>query len=107
MRLRRRRRPPAPPGHLFDPELVERRPGALVALPRWSCPECGAELDETFARQGSLLRHGGYGADRLTVTRYCTADRCGWSFVSLVAERRPLPPARCRFETVTPAERYL
>lgn len=66
---------------------------ALVHVPTdSSCPRCGQPThDETFW-EPALLRHGGYGATRRTITRTCTGD-CPWSVTVEVTEERPAPAA--------------
>lgn len=50
------------------------------------CPDCGTPLDVMTVTEAPLLRHGGYGAARRSVTRRC---RCGWALIAEVEEQRP------------------
>jgi len=75
---------------MFDVDKVPRRVGtstALVAIDPDCCPACGGETCSQTAEQGTLLRHGGYGAVRETSRRWCPS--CGWSIVSAVALTNP------------------
>lgn len=63
----------------------------LVPLLRDRCPDCGAQLDVTTAAQPALLRHGGYGADRVHVWRSCPA--CSWLLLAAVLSGPPLRSA--------------
>lgn len=59
----------------------------LVCLPRGYCPDCGRWLHSITFRQGALIRHGGYGADRREYWRYCSW--CQWAIQESVSEHRP------------------
>jgi endogenous inhibitor of DNA gyrase (YacG/DUF329 family) len=51
------------------------------------CPACGAEVTDEQVDQPALIRHGGYGATRRTVTRHCPG--CGYSLNHTTSETRP------------------
>lgn len=63
---------------------------ALVLVGHVSCPTCGAPVvDDVVAEQLPLLRHGGYGATRVTRRVFCSAPACPWALVTEVSETRP------------------
>lgn len=74
---------------LFDPTAKTRWTGsrALVPIDRATCPSCGGHLREIRMTELALLRHGGYGASRETVSVSCV--RCPWLLVVEVSEVRP------------------
>lgn len=74
---------------LFEAPAVPRRKTSkeLVPVDSAYCPECGAVLLEETTGERALLRHGGYGAERVTVRAHCAV--CGWTMVREVSEVRP------------------
>lgn len=60
--------------------------GVLVCVDQTRCPECDGELDTVTTEEPALLRHGGYGAMRTTVSVHC---RCGYYRTNAVSELRP------------------
>lgn len=79
-------------GVFFDRDSLrrERYTGTreVVPVPDDACPECGGTDLHRFEQiEAPLLRHGGYGAARRTVTVSC---RCGWLIESERSEVHPL-----------------
>lgn len=62
-------------------------PAELVPIPNGVCPGCGAPLERSTVGEPPLFRHGGYGAERRTVTDRCPA--CRWQITRTVGEVRP------------------
>lgn len=60
---------------------------ALVVLARPICPNCYEPLAVEHVHEPAMFRHGGYGATRLSVTRWCPG--CGWWVLSAVGAARP------------------
>lgn len=58
----------------------------LVVTDPTRCPECGSELARQTASEPALVRSGGYGATRETVTAWCG---CGWALTVAISETRP------------------
>lgn len=61
----------------------------LVTREVGRCPACGEPTEREVMTEEPLLRHGGYGAARRTVTEHCPALACSWFLLSEVAEDRP------------------
>lgn len=65
---------------LFDFERANRAPVSkctdLVPLDRVPCHRCGAATRREEVAEYALLRHGGYGATRLSVFHACTNLKC-------------------------------
>jgi rRNA maturation protein Nop10 len=59
----------------------------LITIDPDTCPVCGSELGLEQVDQLPLVRHGGYGAARRTITRHC--PDCGYSLNHVVTETRP------------------
>ena len=59
----------------------------LATLDPGGCPSCGEPLDQEQVDQPALVRHGGYGATRRTITRHCST--CGYSLNHVTQETRP------------------
>lgn len=98
------------PDRLFDLAAIPASScRELVELDPSSCPECSSPVDYVEWREAALLVHGGYGADRVIRFRLCRASDCSFELVESVGDGRPSsPPAWARrFETVTPAPRFL
>lgn len=77
---------------LFDVEAKARRERGstdLVALDPAVCPDCGAATVPMTVHEPALLRHGGYGATRRTITMRCVGVRCSWSMETDVTEVNP------------------
>lgn len=53
-----------------------------------ACPECGAPLIDTSMTEQALFIHGGYGANRESVSVAC-AEFCGWGLTRSVTETNP------------------
>jgi len=62
---------------------------SLVAIPPDLCPRCGHFTREVIVEEPALLRHGGYGATRQTVTVVCDTDGCGWTHTPRSGEIAP------------------
>ncbi len=61
---------------------------AIVPIVSNRCPRCGsAEMHPQTITEQPLLRHGGYGAARETVTLYCAL--CPYYVTTSVGETRP------------------
>lgn len=59
----------------------------LVHVRLTKCPDCGERLDESMVSQLALpMLHGGYGADRTTVSITCP---CGWYLARSTTETNP------------------
>ena len=59
----------------------------LVCIEPGRCPSCGVATVREIVQEQPLLRHGGYGAARRTVTDHCPT--CNWWLTSDVSEERP------------------
>jgi hypothetical protein len=69
--------------------IVRSSSTAVVHVPTVEvCPSCNAPVEEVAVTMQALFVHGGYGAARRTVRRWCGA-LCGWSITPEVAEERP------------------
>lgn len=64
------------------------RSAEIVPVGTDVCPACGAPTRSLGVEEPALVRGGGYGATRRTVTVFC-ADGCGWLIVTAVSETRP------------------
>lgn len=53
------------------------------------CPACGAPTVREQVQEQPLLRHGGYGAARRTVTEHCENPSCRWWLTTDISEERP------------------
>ena len=67
-------------------EEAQRKSAELVVQEAARCPRCGARIEREVVTAQPLLRHGGYGAARRTVSEWCS---CGWRLVVDVSEERP------------------
>jgi primosomal protein N' len=61
----------------------------LATTDPWQCPDCDTELTLETVDQPAIVRHGGYGGTRRTLTRHC--PHCGYSLNHITTE---LPPAK-------------
>jgi len=61
----------------------------LVAVDPGRCPTCGAPTVREQVQEQPLLRHGGYGAARRTVTEHCDNPTCRWWLTIDISEERP------------------
>jgi hypothetical protein len=61
----------------------------LVRIEPGHCPTCGAPTQRDVVQEQPLLRHGGYGAARRTVTENCTRTTCSWWLTVDISEERP------------------
>jgi hypothetical protein len=64
------------------------RSAELVPVGNDVCPTCGSSTRLRVVEEPALVRVGGYGATRRTVTAFC-ADECGWLVVNAVSETSP------------------
>jgi len=62
---------------------------ALVPLSPGRCPSCGSTTVREAVQEQPLLRHGGYGAARRTVTDHCSSPTCQWWLTTDISEERP------------------
>lgn len=77
---------------LFDVEDKARRQlaGNLpVPCDRATCPDCGGATIKGSVGEQALFIHGGYGATRTSIVRYCLSPRCLWSLTESVTETNP------------------
>jgi hypothetical protein len=68
----------------------------LVRIEPGRCPACGAATVREEIHEQPLLRHGGYGTARRTVTDHCSERECRWWLTSDVSEERPAVPSDAR-----------
>jgi hypothetical protein len=61
----------------------------LVRVEPGRCPACGAPTERDVVQEQPLLRHGGYGAARRTVTESCSRTTCHWWLTCDISEERP------------------
>lgn len=61
----------------------------LVTIEPGRCPSCGAATVREAVQEQPLLRHGGYGAARRTVTEHCENHYCRWWLTTDISEERP------------------
>lgn len=59
----------------------------LATREPWQCPDCDTELTLQIVDQPAIVRHGGYGATRRTITRHCTT--CGYTLNHIITETTP------------------
>jgi hypothetical protein len=76
---------------LFDVPEKRRIEGCtdLVPLDRERCPDCGSDLGVITLDEPALVRHGGYGATRQTITVHCLNEECRWFLRRSVTETNP------------------
>lgn len=70
-------------------ERVREATADLVHIEPGRCPTCGAPTVREQVQEQPLLRHGGYGAARRTVTEHCENRTCGWWLTTDISEERP------------------
>ena len=79
-------------GALFETDRKQRRRLAgNLPVPvdtTTTCPECGAGLIDTSMIEQALFIHGGYGANRESVSAACAAA-CGWGITRSVTDTNP------------------
>ena len=62
---------------------------SLVRIEVGRCPSCGSSTEREQVKEEPLLRHGGYGAARRTITESCSNPTCRWWLTTDVSEERP------------------
>lgn len=69
--------------------LMRSAGSALVQVEVGRCPACGTSTHREVVQEQPLVRHGGYGAARRTVTEHCPNAKCRWWLTTDVSEERP------------------
>jgi hypothetical protein len=72
---------------LVEVESKPKRTGSRALVRLTACPRCSQPLESVTHSMPALFRHGGFGAVRTTVSRYCAP--CGFDGGADVTETNP------------------